>query len=40
MIGVKRYKFANPKVKHDAEFLETYKNLQEKVMMYLSNKTV
>jgi chromosomal replication initiation ATPase DnaA len=40
MIGVKRYKFANPKIKHDAEFLETYNNLQEKLMMYLSTKIV
>ncbi len=39
MIGVKRYKFANPKVKDDAAFLETYNNLQQKLTMYLSIKT-
>ena len=40
MIGIKRYKFANPKVKHDAQFLETYENLQDQLMKYLSNKTI
>jgi hypothetical protein len=37
--GIKRFKNSDVKVKNDAEFIDRYKRLQEKVIKYLENKT-
>ena len=38
LIGIKRYKTANPKIKSDLEFIDKYKLLQENYLQYISNK--
>lgn len=40
VIGIKRLKMANPKIKDDAEFTNTYSRLESVLQNYLKNKNL
>lgn len=37
-IAIENFRKLNPKIKIDEEFINTYKNFQQKILLYLNNK--